>query len=57
MEDTKLYHCQAGPGDSDQNDVSFSTAQYKHSNVLDKRSIAGPSANRNKRYQAIMHIW
>ena len=27
----------------------FSTVQSKHSNAIDKRSIAGPSANRSKR--------
>ena len=35
--------------DSDQFYVPFSTAKSKHSNAVGKRSIAGPSANRNKR--------
>jgi hypothetical protein len=35
---------------SDQIHVSFSTAQSSnHSNAVVKRSIAGPSANRNER--------
>ena len=29
--------------------VPFSTVLSKHSNAVDKRSIAGPSANRNER--------
>ena len=35
--------------DSDQIDVSFSTARSKYSNAVGKRSIAGPSVNRNER--------
>ena len=35
--------------DSDDTYVPFSTAQSKHSSAFGKRSIAGPSANRNKR--------
>jgi hypothetical protein len=35
--------------DSDQFQVSFSTARSKHSNAIGKDSTAGPSANRNER--------
>ena len=36
--------------ESDSDEIHpFSTAQSKHSNAIGKRSIAGPSANHNKR--------
>ena len=38
-----------GSMDGKQIHVPFSTTQSKHSNAVGKRSIAGPSANRNER--------
>ena len=47
--DNGSTHGEQIESDSDDIYIPFSTARSKHSNAVGKRSIAGPSVNRNKR--------
>ena len=48
IDNDSIDHGENIESDDEQN-VVFSSAQSKHSNVVGKRSVAGPSASRNKR--------
>ena len=51
-DETESTYSEPIEGDSDDlvQNLMLSTAQYKPSNALGKRSVAGPSADRNRRF-------